>query len=128
MAVSEGKERRQFERYATDDSLFATFRPHFDRIGKVKDISKGGMSIEYTVYEEFGKTESVEVDLFSHKADFHLSRLSCKVVYDTGSSDYQGFSGFEVRRCGLEFSNLSPRQRAMVESAFGHFTIGPTPY
>jgi hypothetical protein len=39
-----GAERRLHERYELKERVFITFRPEFDRIGWITDISKGGVA------------------------------------------------------------------------------------
>jgi hypothetical protein len=48
------------------DDVYLVFRPDFDKIGRLKDISLGGVAVEYAAHEDFTKTTdtNVEVDIF----------------------------------------------------------------
>jgi hypothetical protein len=108
--------RRQFQRYAVTDSVFLAFRPRFDRLGMLKDISKGGVAFDYTVSDTPQPLENsnIEVEVFSHKT-FRLSRIPCRIVYDTRVKAGLSMVGFETRRCGLEFGQLSELQAAQLK-------------
>lgn len=108
--------RRQFQRYAVTDSVFLAFRPRFDRLGMLKDISGGGVAFEYTVSDtpQPLETSEIEVEVFSHKT-FKLSRIPCTIVYDTRAEAGPSMTGFETRRCGLQFGKLSDLQAAQLK-------------
>ena len=92
MAGKHHTERRKSPRYAIKDDVYLTFRPNFDRVGRVQNISTGGATFEYVQYSALAKTVEVEVDIFSQE---HFS-----------------FGGIETRRCGLKFKKLSEQQRS----------------
>jgi hypothetical protein len=96
-------ERRQYTRFTVSEDVFVTFRPSFDRIGNVKDISKGGIGCEYLAFDKLDKVEQVEVDIFSKAHGFYISNVPCRVAYDTSDHSLFLLSGAEVRRCGLQF-------------------------
>jgi hypothetical protein len=111
-------ERRRHERIALNDRIFITFRPQFDRIGWITDISKGGVSLEYSTIQEYSAlSENLSVDIFSSPRKFELSNLSCRLVYDDRVDREKGFiETIETRRCGLAFSEISPHQAALLEA------------
>jgi len=115
--------RRQFNRYKVSDDLFVTFRTRLGKLGKVVDVSAGGLSFEY-LSEKAGREEMdstfASVDVFSKERLF-LGNFACRIVYDRTSSP-QGYSifknlgGMEVRRCGLQFAELDTGQRDELQS------------
>jgi hypothetical protein len=119
-----GAERRRHERYEVKDRIFITFRPQFDRIGWITDISKGGVSLEYSTIQEYSAlTEKVSVDIFSSPRKFDLSNLSCQLIYDARVDRGKGFiETIETRRCGLVFENLSQHQAAQLEFVLNEIT------
>jgi hypothetical protein len=121
-----GAERRRHERYGVKDRIFITFRPQFDRIGWITDISKGGVSLEYSTIQEYSAlTEKVSVDIFSSPRKFDLSNLPCQLIYDARVDRGKGFiETIETRRCGLVFENLSPHQADQLDVVLSEFTIG----
>jgi hypothetical protein len=121
-----GAERRRYERHELEDRFFITFRPHLDRIGWLTDISKGGVSLEYsTIQEYFPLTKNVIVDIFSAPRSFKLSNLPCQLVYDSRVDHGQRFiETIETRRCGLVFGELSQDQAAQLDIALNQCTVG----
>ena len=121
-------EKRKFERYLAQDLAFAVFRPSFTKLGKIKDISKGGLAFEYVTAE--GQMEdSTEIDIFISGTRFHVTRVPAKTMYDSkvANDDYTFAPFVERRRCGLQFGELTEEQAAQL----GHFlethTIGLAP-
>lgn len=112
------RDRRQHPRYRVDDEVFLAFRPQFDRIGKLKDISQGGVAFEYTVFQESQPVQTAEIDIFSAAKDFHLPRVLCKIVYDVKLDSYPSFNNIVTRRCGLQFQDLSEQQAAQLQTLF----------
>jgi hypothetical protein len=115
---NKGRERRRHERFATNDHIFVTFRPHFDRIGSISDISKGGVSLEYPVIQEYAAlTDNLRVDIFCSTKKLELSNVPCRLIYDERVNNGKGFlKTIETRRCGLEFAGLSQWQAARLDA------------
>ena len=125
MIDKKGTERRQYERHELEDRFFITFRPHFDRIGWLTDISKGGVSLEYSTIQEYPPLiENVIVDIFSAPKNFRLSNLPCQLVYDSRVDRGKCFiETIETRRCGLVFGDLSQDQTAQLDVALNQCTV-----
>ena len=113
-------ERRESPRFEIEDNVYLTFRPNFDRIGRVKDISTGGAAFEYVQYSALANITEVEVDIFSQSKEFHWPKIPCKVVYDRRVEKYASFEGIETRRCGLKFTKLSERQLSELNYFLGN--------
>lgn len=121
MKMIETSERRRQDRFSTKDKVFLTFRPDFDRLGIIKDVSSGGISFEYMPLECVDCPQRVEVDIFSEVRGFYLSRVPCRIVYDV---DLDGLNGSgHLKRCGLEFMELSPGQNTKIDYFLNHFTM-----
>ncbi len=120
-------ENRKFDRYLAEDLAFAAFRPRFVKLGKIKDISQGGLAFEYVTTE--GQMEdSSEIDIFMSGARFHMTRVPVKAIYDTKvvEHDYTFAPFVERRRCGVQFGELTQEQAAQLEDFFKTHTIGLT--
>ena len=90
--------------------VFVVFNAYPDRLGKLKDVGKGGAGFEYAVIDNSvkdAKRLEVEVDIFGPASShFVLSSVPCKVVYDI-RIERPTVIGIETRRCGLRFDKLS---------------------
>jgi hypothetical protein len=109
----EMNERRQNQRVNVECGIFLTVRPGFKKIGRVKDISLGGICFEYAVFEDYEKLNFCEVDILSETGKFHLIKIPCRVAYDVQLSSHP-FQQFQMRRCGLQFAWLSESQASQV--------------
>lgn len=115
----QSKDQRRHVRFLLNDKVFLTFRPHFDRIGPIVDISKGGVSLEYAVIQDYSKlTDRLNVDIFSSSKTFEMFNVPCRLVYDWPVKQNKGFlETIETRRCGLEFIELTQQQADQIETA-----------
>lgn len=124
-SIQAESERRQHTRYGISDDVFLTFRPQFETMGKVKDISRGGAAFEYTAFTESNSTKDIEVDIFSAAEGFHVARIPCKVVYDVQVNSHPNLKNLVTKRCGLEFQNLTSQQLAQLSSLFTRYAPLP---
>lgn len=125
MNKKNGAERRQHERHELKDRVFITVRPQFERMGWLTDISRGGVSFEYTIIQNYSPlTNNIEVDIFSSPNVFNLSNLPCQLVYDTPINNHSKsfINTFESRRCGLAFDQMSPHHLSQIDIILKNYT------
>ena len=103
-------EQRKFNRLTVKDSAFAVFRPEFKKLGKIKDISGGGLSCEYLNHKSNNDDLlELEIDILLTDEKFYMSMIPCKVIYDVKSIQNKFTyvnDGMECRLCGLKFKKL----------------------
>jgi len=120
MQTSTGIDRRINPRFEVNDLVFVAFRPEFDKVGCLKDISRGGLSLEYTVMEnQCNPVGKANIDIFDNSQSFRMLEVPCNIVHNTQVSPREcvWVSSIETRRCGIEFENLNPMQLAQLERA-----------
>jgi hypothetical protein len=90
-------------------------------LGKVKDISRGGMALEYVLIEtQYGG--SSEIDIFLSGDSFYLPRIPSKIIYDI--KIVEKFRSLETRRCGVQFGDLTEEQAANLDFFLKNHTTG----
>ncbi len=109
-------ESRIPRRLSLTDTIFVTFRPLYDVVGQLVDVSTDGLALEYTAHEPLERRDKVAVDIFCQPRNLNLSRIPCHVSYDWKVEDAPSFRGFETRRCRLRFGEVSPEQRAQLDA------------
>ncbi len=114
-------ERRKFRRLLPQELTFAALRPHFNRLGKVKDISKGGLAFEY-ILSETQYVDSSEIDVFVSSDRFYLRRIPSKIVYDIKM--VEEYQSLERRWCGVQFGDLTEEQADKLDSFLQNHTTG----
>ena len=119
-------ERREEERFRPKKRTFVVFKPQFLKLGKVLDISAGGLCFQYLAKEDqAGNAQAIEADIFMSDNGYYLPDVSCKLVWDTEAKEKMTFPiGFQNRRCGLRFLRLTKEQQDKLEHFLQVHTAG----
>jgi hypothetical protein len=110
-------ERRRFKRHIVPENGFEVSSRELKINGKLKDISKGGLSYQYTPING-GDSRSEVVDILVEGTDrFFLPGLACNRIYNiTELAADRTFTGAEIRIRGLEYVGLTEEQTRKIES------------
>ena len=114
-------ERRKFRRLLPREWTFAVFRPHYANLGKVKDISIGGLALEYDLNETQNKG-SLEIDIFLADDSLYLRRIPSKTIYYREIDEE--YRRVKKKRCGLQFGYLTPIKKSQIEYFLQNYTKG----
>ena len=109
-------ERRRRKRHVVQKDGFEVFSAELEISGKLKDISEGGLSYQYTPINGGGGGSEV-VDILGQGPDrFFLPGLVCKRIYETSElAADRTFTGAEIRLRGLEYVGLTEEQTQKLE-------------
>jgi len=120
-----GTERRKFTRFLVPENVYAALGPSFSKVGRIKDLSIGGLAIEYLTDGDFALGNS-HVDIFIRGEEFYLSKLPCKIVYDVPieSSANSKVSELTRKRCGVQFHRFTNGLTKRLEGFLKVGTIG----
>ncbi|QTA88465.1 PilZ domain-containing protein [Desulfonema magnum] len=128
-----GNERRKTTRFLVRENAFATLGRRLPKIGRIRDISMGGLAFEYltdyaTDENENGnaKEEFLQAGIFLAGTGFQMSDIPCTVVYDIGDS-ILGNSFIIRKRCGIQFGDITERHRANLGLFIADYTTGLAP-
>jgi len=110
-------------RFSTDDA------PHITRLAEIVDISMGGLAIRYTSRRNYTEGLSGFTMLTCDERSAADATLPCRGVYDRDCElTSKGCIGIPpLRRCGLEFGNLSTEQVRQVKNFIKDHTSGNVP-
>ncbi len=109
-------DKRQFPRYAPRREAFAALGRGITKVGKIKDISKGGSAFEYIIHADLKQKSERELDIFIPGDEFYLADIPCKVIYDFPINRYNTFTApFIAKRCGITFGLLSEEHLRMLD-------------
>jgi len=119
-------ERREEERFRPKKRTFVVFKPQFLKLGKVLDISAGGLCFQYLAKEDQTvDAPAIEADIFMSDNGYYLPDVACKMVWDTEAKEKMTFPiGFQNRRCGLQFLKLTKEQQNKLEHYLQVHTAG----
>ena len=114
-------ERRKFIRYKVNKDAFAVIRTGDNKLGRICDVSKGGLSFEYITKGEPSKGLT-ELDIFTTENDFYLKLLPVQVIMDSTVESEHVFSSLEMRRLGVQFGEMTPNQMSKLDYFLQHHT------
>lgn len=117
-------EKRRFIRYQAKEKVFAALGEKFSRVGKVKDISVGGLAFEY-VGEPESFNDLTRIDIFSTANGTHLRRIPCRKIYEQpitqGPDPAEDSETLNIKRCGVEFGSLSEGQVSQLKALIDRY-------
>lgn len=120
-------ERRRTLRLHPKELTFVVLRPEFSKSGELLDISRGGLCFQYLFKSNPGRdvATSLKIDIFIINNGYYLPKVPCTLVYDVEKKEATSFPiSLEIRRCGLQFGELSKEQTRQVELYLSHHTEG----
>jgi c-di-GMP-binding flagellar brake protein YcgR len=105
--------RRRQERLPIQNDTFVVLKSEDTKVGRIVDISMVGLTFHY-VGRAKGLSKSAELGIFSAQNDFYLYRVPCEVVSDRKLYEHHP-SPISMRRCGVQFRNLTQRQVSQLQ-------------
>ena len=117
-------ERRKHKVFRVLRTVFVAVRPHFDPVGRVIDIGMAGLAFAYLDTQK-RPTRSFELDIFSKHGDFYLQTIPCETILDLKAYG-SPFGPIIMRKCTVQFGDLTPRQISQLEQFIQDHTTGET--
>ena len=110
-------EQRKHDRLTPKENAFAALGHKYTIVGKIKNISMGGLAFEYIAGEEINKDAS-ELDIFLVGTEFHLYRAPCKIIYNIDAHVPQINNHlvkmYTTKRCGVQFGRLTKESKELL--------------
>lgn len=121
------EDKRKDKRFLVGEEVIVALRNKSSRVGRVKDISMGGLSFEHIYDEDLGGNHS-KSDVSLWVDNYSMADIPCRVVYDIPISEppeYDYLSvHFRTRRCGVQFGKLTENQETQLDSFLKTHTKG----
>ena len=115
-------DRRNHQRFRARKNSFAALKPWLT-VGEITDISKGGLAVRYPLYDRVLEATS-EVTVIFITDRFHVKEIPCKTVSDFQIEESVPFSSISMRRCGLQFAELTQEQDSQLDYFLQNYTVG----
>ena len=115
-------ERRKHKRFKAPKGLFAVLKPGYTKVGSVLDISTRGLAFRYVDREE--PPNGTDIDIFMIGHGFCLGRAPVKSVSDVEVVRGMPDHSITIRRCGVEFGELTPDQKSELQSFVQNHALG----
>ena len=115
-------ERRRHKRFQAEEGAYAAVRPQYDKIGQIIDVSRGGLAFRYMISGSQEDTSS-ELDIFLIGDGFHLDKVPFQTVSDEGIPERLSPGSQKMRRCGLQFGELTQMQILKLKEFILNHTV-----
>lgn len=111
-----GSERRENQRLKPKKMTYVALRPDFSKLGKIQDISSGGLCFQYMAQmDQNGESRHFHIDIFISEDGYYLPGIPCKMVYEKKMKKAVSHPiSLEYRLCGLQFGRLTGDQIGQI--------------
>ena len=116
-------ERRQQKRFKVVEGAFAALVNPTSKLGQIKDISKLGLSFCY-IDSDDEADNARELKIILGNRGLCLDKVPFKKVADFEIEKEYSFSSIKMRQISLQFGELSPDQRSLLDSFIQNYTLG----
>jgi len=101
---------------------FAVIKSRPVKMGQIINISKNGLAFEYI--ERQSKTiEVFKLDLLYAEDAFYLGKVLFRPIFDYAIDAEIPFNSFTIRRCGVQFGELTAQQESKLEYFLNQHTL-----
>lgn len=115
-------DKRKHKRFKAKKGAFAILRSDHNKLGQIKDISKGGLSFQYdTNGEQFDGL--AEMDILLADDNFYFKKVPVRTVVDFEVNNKVSFSSLPLRQRNTEFGEMKPIQIFQLYYFIQHHTI-----
>ncbi len=114
-------ERRKHKRFRVPKGIFTFLKPGYSKIGSVIDISSGGLAFRYIDGEE--PSSGTNMDIFMFGDFFHMDNVPVRTISDIELVHGRPYVAVTVRRCGVQFGELTDRQKMQLEQCIEKYAI-----
>ncbi len=122
--IKEFEEKRRHKRYRVKERSFAVLGPDAVKLCHILDISKTGLSFKYFVDSDEPIVDDIELGILRGD-DFYLENIPAKIISDELIVNSSSFNTVVMKRRGVQFGTLSPKQEEEVEYFIENNTICP---
>ena len=121
--TKERVERRKHKRFKVENSAFVGLGPRYEKVGRIIDISMGGLAFRY-----FGSREANGscLAVFFTETNFHLDEVQTKTISDFEIADKLPSSSITAKRCGVQFMSPTEKQRSHIEFFIKNYATDET--
>jgi hypothetical protein len=117
--VKEAVERRQSKRFQAPPSAFVIYGPYFTTRAQIIDIGREGLSFRYPLVKKPSQG-LFDLDILFARGSFYLGKVLVKAVSHTVGQQ-RPFDTIPMRRCGMQFMELTRHQRSQLEYFIRNF-------
>ncbi len=118
----QNRERRRHPRFEVKDLAIAVPNKVLPQVGRIINISKGGMAVRYLDQENW-TNEAFTVDILIN-SNFLITNIPIQNVGDYKVENQVSFSVMTERQCCLKFGTLSEEQEKLLDEFILSYAVG----
>ena len=115
-------ERRRQKRFEVKNLAIAVLNKPSPQVGRIVNISKGGMAVRYLEQESWAD-EVDTIDILINSS-FFLTKIPIQNVGDFKVENQISFSVMSERQCCLQFGTLSVEQEKLLDEFIMKHAVG----
>jgi hypothetical protein len=115
-------ENRDHMRFRAREGIFVVLKPSYSHVGRLIDISMGGLAFDYVVDDVLPKPPA-ELEIFVKGGAFRLNGIPCEAIWADTTNEGR-ITVIRKRTCGIRFGRLTDDQKAKLKELIDTFTIG----
>ena len=119
-------EKRKYPRFLAEEDAYAILGNHFNRVGRLKDMSIAGLAFTHIEKTEDSVQEFSKATIFVSGSKFYLTDLACRMVYDSPLDETNNKRNFKTvfrtKRCGIQFAAITEYQLKKLKFFINHHT------
>jgi len=113
-------ERRKHKRFTVDNGALVLLGWYYERVGRIMDISEGGVAFRYSPHEE--EKDGSDLAIVLPETNFYLDEVPTKTISDLELADKIPTTSITARRCGVQFTSPTDYQRTQIEFFINNYT------
>ncbi len=113
-------ERREDKRFQVIGEAFVLIRPSCSAIGRIIDISMGGLTLDHILGEE-EPVRVTAVEIFLPDGTFHSSKIPCQSIWNM-ITDESPLTSIKKNRCGVQFGQMNKAEEAQLKHFIDNHT------
>jgi hypothetical protein len=106
---------------------FAVIKSKPIKMGQIIDISREGLAFHY-IDRQGASNALFKMDILFAQDAFYLDRLLFKPIFDFEIDTDIPLNSFKIRKCGVQFGELSPQQHSRLEYFIYNHTLDTTDF
>ena len=118
----QNRERRRHPRFEVKDLAIAVPNKVLPQVGRIINISKGGMAVRYLDQENW-TNGAYTVDILIN-SNFLMTHIPIQNVGDFKVENQVSFSVMTERQCCLKFGTLSAEQEKLLDEFILKYAVG----
>ena len=119
MQVQADNERRKSRRFKIGEGIFAHVTSGIQALGKVLNLSEGGLAMEYVGEESSTMGRGTLLYLFGNGGKSYLANVPVRTISDFEIPREFAFSSLTSRRMGMAFEELTQTQISRLYDLIG---------